>query len=105
MNKVSFAYVIYENFKNKDGKYPIKLRITYKQSPAYYKTNLIADPTELTFTKDNKILIRANNLKRKAEDLVRSYEDVAKDFNPLLFPEYKTAEVMKYLEKAIKSKE
>ena len=47
MANVSIHYIIYNKERHQDGKYPIKLRFTYKRIPTIVATNLFAMEGEL----------------------------------------------------------
>lgn len=105
MANISIHYVIYNKERHQDGKYPIKLRFTYKRVPTVVATNLFAVDGELAAVKkgeENKSrIIKDSNLRRKVEDLIRKYEDASMMFDPFLFPEWTVSDVVKYLDKTI----
>ena len=101
MAKISIKYVIYNKHRQENGRYPIKLRITYKRIPAIVATNKFAYEGELCAVKrgneSKSREIKDITLRRKVEDLIRKYEDAAADFDPYLFPDWKVSDVIKYL--------
>ncbi|MCQ2158499.1 MAG: phage integrase SAM-like domain-containing protein, partial [Bacteroidales bacterium] len=102
MKKVTFSAVIYERFKNKDGKYPVKLRVTYNQKPTYFSTGLLADAKDLSLSSHKKnIPIKNNTLKWAVNEYVNKYEKAAENFYPDLFPDYTAKDIMEYLKKII----
>ena len=105
MANVSIHYIIYNKERHQDGKYPIKLRFTYKRIPTIVATNLFAVEGELVATKkgeENKSrTIKEPNLRRKVEDLIRKYEDAAMLFDPFIFPDWTVSDVVKYLDKTV----
>lgn len=106
MGKVTFAAVIYEKFKSKDDTYPIKLRVTYKKTPTYFSTNLVAHKSDLYLSSSSKnIPIKNNLLKKKVQDLICEYEEAAQSFNPYLFPDWGTKDIMEFINKQIKKKQ
>ena len=72
MANVSIHYIIYNKERHQDGKYPIKLRFTYKRIPTIVATNLFAVEGELVAVKkgeENKSrTIKEPNLRRKVVD-------------------------------------
>lgn len=105
MAKVSIKYIIYNKYRQTDGRYPIKLRFTYNRVPALVPTNLYAAEGELERVRkgeENKSrTIRDGNLRRRVEDLIRVYEEAAENFDPFMFPSWNVSDVIKYLNKAI----
>lgn len=107
MGRISFAAVIYERFKTKDGKYPVKLRVTYNKKPTYYATGIVAEPGELILNSPQanipiKNTSKGNMLKFRIHALIMTYEKASEEFDPTLFPEWTVNEVMAYLRKAIR---
>lgn len=105
MPKISIRYIIYNKNRQADGRYPIKLRFTFKRTPALVSTNLFALEDDLTSVKKGEMsksrIIKDITLKRKVEDLIRKYEDAANDFDPYIFPDFSVTDVVKYLSKAV----
>lgn len=105
MAKISIKYIVYNKYRQVDGRYPIKLRITYKRIPAIVSTNKFACEEDLCAVKkgdESKArTIKDTTLRRRVEDLIRKYEDAAANFDPYLFPDWTVTDVIKYLNKFV----
>ena len=97
MKRVTFACVVYEKMRLNDGRYPIKLRVTYNAKSTLIGTSLYARKEDLTY----KGKLKDGSLKRQTEDLVRQFQDAAQKFNPTLFPDWTVTEVYDYVKKVI----
>lgn len=75
---ISVKYIVYNRYRQADGRYPIKLRITYKGIPAIVSTNKFSSEEDLCSVKKGD-----TTLSRRVEDLIRMYEDAAANFEPL----------------------
>lgn len=102
MGKVTFAAVIYKRFKTKEGKYPVKLRVTYNKKPTYFSTGIEAEAEDLALNStSSNIPVRNNMLKYRIQQYVMQYEKAAESFDSTLFPEFTANDVMDYLRKAM----
>ena len=107
MSRITITPVILKSQQHKDGKYPIKLRFTYKRRSSFATTNLCATEADLVPIKKGEKEkatreIKDKNLKHKIAELIFSFEKAAEDFDPYLFPDYSVTDVIGYLQKAIK---
>lgn len=105
MGKITFAAVIYERFKDKDGNYPVKLRVTYKQEPRFYATKIVATPNQLKLSsREKNIPVKDNRLNIAINSMLQHYKDAASLFDPDSFPDWTHKDIKSYLDKAIQKK-
>lgn len=73
MARVTFAPVVYSQFKRKDGNYAVKMRITVKKQSKYITTSEVASPKQLTRSlsiKDPALIQRLRNLEERMRTAV-----------------------------------
>ncbi|MBO4340680.1 MAG: phage integrase SAM-like domain-containing protein, partial [Bacteroidales bacterium] len=74
MERITFAPVVYSQYKRKDGNYTIKMRITFKKKVRYITTSEIATPEQLTkktlSIKDDELKNRLHKLEGRMRDAV-----------------------------------
>lgn len=73
MARVTFAPVVYSQFKRKDGNYTVKMRITVNGKSKYVTTNEVASKTQLTRSlaiKDPALILRLQGLESRMRSAV-----------------------------------
>lgn len=73
MARVTFAPVVYSQFKRKDGNYAVKMRITVNKQSKYITTSEVASSKQLTRSlsiKDPALIQRLRDLESKMRDAI-----------------------------------
>lgn len=73
MARVTFAPVVYSQYKRKDGNYTVKMRITVNGKSKYVTTNEVASPSQLTRSlslKDPALILRLQCLESRMRSAV-----------------------------------
>lgn len=73
MARVTFAPVVYSQFKRRDGNYAVKMRITVNKQSKYITTSEVASPKQLTRSlsiKDPALIQRLRDLESKMRDAI-----------------------------------
>ena len=85
-NSVTTAMILDKRSKNKDGKYPVKLRVTYNRTPRCFGTKyaLTEEEFEKTSTKNPRgnfkdIKLELSLIEEKAQKIIDSISDFSFD--------------------------
>ena len=73
MSAVTFAPVIYKQYRKKDGTYPVRFRVIFNRQSKIISTNLIARPEQL----NRKLAISDMSLLHDVSNLVARLQDAA----------------------------
>lgn len=77
MARLTFAPVVYSQYKRKDGNYTVKMRITFKKKTRFITTSEIARPDQLTRSlsiKDKELEMRLHNLEGRMMEAVSDFD-------------------------------
>ena len=106
MPKPGIRYVVYPSHPLKDGSYPIKIKVTHRGASSLFNSGLVAQEEDVNAprTGDKTLKIKNTTLRRKAEDLVRNYEDVAEELPTHLLSEMTAGQISNFIRKASRHK-
>lgn len=97
MARVTFAPVVYSQFKRKDGNYAVKMRITVNKKSKYVTTSEIASPQQLT----RSLTIKDPALTQRLRDLESRMRSAIADLDMYTLGEMDVEDVVSYMNKRI----
>lgn len=97
MARVTFAPVVYSQFKRKDGNYAVKMRITVNKKSKYITTSEVASPMQLT----RSLTIKDPALKQRLRDLESRMRSAIADIDMYTLEELDVNEVVSRMNKRI----
>ncbi len=97
MARITFAPVIYSQYKRKDGNYSVKMRITFKQKSKYITTSEVASPSQLT----KKLAVKDPELKNRLLRLETRMREAVSDLDMYALEQMQIGDIITHISRRI----
>lgn len=97
MARITFAPVIYSQYKRQDGNYSVKMRITFKQKSKYITTSEVASPSQLT----KKLAVKDPELKNRLLRLETRMREAVSDLDMYALEQMQIGDIITHISRRI----
>ena len=97
MARITFAPVIYSQYKRQDGTYSVKMRVTFKKKSRYITTSEIASPSQLT----KKLAVKDAELHNRLLRLETKMRDAVSDLDMYTLDQLEIDEIVSHMNRRI----